>query len=195
MILEPIILGALVGKFINGYFKNLILFLEKVPLILYINLILILLFNLGLNLQINILIEYRFWIVLILRLLLIIILSFNLGKSFFGVTLIGSFLNSLVIVINDGKMPINMDLLEKIDSNAVYYGLKNEIFHNYIIIESKDNISYYLGKIIIFPENYPVLRLISIGDIIIAISIFLIIVTEMKKKNRHINYRKNKKMI
>lgn len=123
-------------------------------------------------------------------LMVIIGLVLNIRERWIWLTLIGTIMNFIPVLANDGRMPvstkglINSHLYEQINL------LKDNKILTHIIVDENTRF-YYLSDIIPIPKPYPLPKVISFGDILIGISIFLLIQYYMKvnfKGNDSINF-------
>jgi hypothetical protein len=106
---------------------------------------------------------------------------FNANRLSFKFVMVGVFLNFIVIMLNGGQMPVSQDAMIKAglagDLNALING---EIITHTII--AKDTILKFLGDIFILAKPYPRPKVFSIGDVFLAIGVFIYIQEMMVKK-------------
>lgn len=122
-----------------------------------------------------------FQIHIFIYLLLLIGLWMNLGEKGLKITFLGAILNFLPLIFNRGKMPVSVKALK----NADLYNQLNLLSDNRIITHTliRDNtLLGILGDIIPIPKPYPFPKIISIGDVLISIGLFILIYTYMTKK-------------
>lgn len=112
--------------------------------------------------------------------LLILGLLLNIRKKGIKSILIGTGLNFIPVVANNGRMPVSQTGLVKSYLYEQLELLKNSKILTHILA-GKNTKFYYLSDIIPIPKPYPFPKIISIGDIIISIGIFLLIQFYMKE--------------
>lgn len=115
--------------------------------------------------------KYFFYVHLITYILLIVGIILNIKKRFMLFVLIGFILNFIVIFSNGGKMPVsfkNIKGFEKYEEKLLDQAY--DIKHSPV---SEDTKFLYLADIISLPSVFPIVRIISIGDIFLSIGIFL----------------------
>lgn len=104
-----------------------------------------------------------------------------------GVKLIGLglLLNFLVIVANGGFMPITPDTLVQIgyDSNAprLETGYRVARTKN-IVMEPGEARLWFLSDILVIPRPFPIPSALSVGDLLIAVGVFLFLREPMLRK-------------
>jgi len=112
---------------------------------------------------------------------LIYILSFGLilfglykNKHITGIKLsmAGIVLNQIVIILNGGRMPVSEDALLRLNMLDQLKILQQDIVITHTLINSSTKL-YLLSDII--PVRYILPKVISIGDILLSIGIFLMI--------------------
>lgn len=111
--------------------------------------------------------------------LLIIGLIFNFREKGFKLVLSGSILNFIPIALNNGKMPVSTKALKfsKLYTELTFLEEGRILTH---ILADKSTKLNILSDIIPIPKPYPFPKIISIGDILIAIGLFVLIQTYMK---------------
>lgn len=123
---------------------------------------------------------------IIIYILIIISLILNIrGKGIIYI-LIGMLLNFMPILANNGKMPVSVRRL----ANSYLYSQLNLLKDNRILthtLVTENTRFYYLSDIISIPKPYPFPKIISIGDIIIGIGIFILIQFYMKYDFKPVN--------
>lgn len=120
-------------------------------------------------------------------LLLLIGLLMNIKKPTFCIIVIGVLLNLAVILANGGQMPVSQEALEKVGlfKNIALIGEKSDIVHK--LMAPSDNLKFLAD---IFPMGRKgfLPSVVSIGDIIMSIGVFLYIQRLMtRKKARRIS--------
>lgn len=125
--------------------------------------------------------ENYFFIHTLVYILLFICFIFNLKSKALVIVLIGVMLNFIVITSNSGFMPVNTDMaLSNGFSESIKLLAEGKIAGHAVLIKGETRF-WFLADIINIPPPYPFPQTISIGDIFIAIGIFLFIQLSMKK--------------
>jgi hypothetical protein len=106
---------------------------------------------------------------------------FNANRLSFKIVMVGIFLNFLVIMLNGGQMPVSQDAMIRAgltgDLDAL---LSGEIITHTVI--GKDTVLKFLGDIFILAKPYPKPKVFSLGDVFLAIGVFVYIQEMMVKK-------------
>jgi uncharacterized membrane protein YjdF len=114
--------------------------------------------------------------------LLFVGIYFNISKLSFKLIMLGTFLNFIVIILNGGQMPVSQEAMISAglagDLNALING---EIITHAVI--AKDTVLKFLGDIFILPKPYPRPKVFSIGDVFMAVGVFVYIQEIMVKKS------------
>lgn len=174
MFFEVIIFAVIIGYLLKGRLKNIdILGVKAIYLVLIgflIKFIIVMSIQHGLITRGTI----TFILYSIQYLLLLIFVIINRKNKYILIMGIGFLLNALPIFLNGGAMPVSA-------SAALSVGLTKPICMEglYRAIDNTTKLNF-LGDII--PYNLGRAYVISIGDIILAVGLFLFIVTGMKKK-------------
>lgn len=100
-------------------------------------------------------------------------LFLNRSHSGFMLIFIGVFLNFLVMVVNGGRMPVSAEAALILDPQYIEY-LKEGLYAKHALLEESTRLAF-LGDIIPVTDPYPRSQVISIGDVIMNIGIFLFI--------------------
>ncbi|MDR7857601.1 DUF5317 domain-containing protein [Tissierella sp.] len=124
--------------------------------------------------------KYFFYIHLFTYLLMIIGVILNIKKNFMKFILIGMVLNFIVIFANGGKMPVSFKGAKGYEHYTEEMPDKPfDIKHSII---SEDTKFVYLADVILLPRPYPLARIISLGDILLMIGVYLFFQESMVKK-------------
>ncbi len=196
MIFETMILSLIIGKIRGGKIQNLnqlhikawYLFIISI-LIKTLSLLIISRFDNKLS---SFVIDYFKYIHVFIYLLLIIGLTVNWKTLSLRMILVGTILNFLPILFNKGTMPVSLDALK-------YAGQYNQIVlleKNRIITHSLFNKSTklkYLGDLIPISKPYVFPKIISIGDLIIALGVFILIQSYIKINRQEVKIKNYKK--
>lgn len=121
-----------------------------------------------------------FYIHIFIYSLLILGLFINRRECGLKLSLFGSVLNFLPILMNSGKMPVSVKSLE----NAGLYNQITLLYDERIMTHTlmTENTKFgFLGDIIAIPRPYPFPKIISLGDILISLGLFILIYSYMTK--------------
>lgn len=119
--------------------------------------------------------------------LLLIGIYFNIERKSFKLIMLGTLLNFIVIMLNDGQMPVSSEAMLKAGLNEDLNALINGEIITHTII-AKNTLLKFLGDIILLPKPYPRPKVLSIGDIFMAVGVFVYIQEIMiKKDNINVN--------
>lgn len=176
MIIESILLSLITAYILGGSLKNI----DKVEIKYgFIFFTLIVLESLSIVLvtrfdnTISSLLYYYFNIIhLIIYFLFIFCIFLNRKIRGFKLIFMGSLLNFIAMLFNHGPMPVYYEALIKA-------GIKDQLnllLNNNILTHSLSFTSsgvYFLGDIIAIGPPYPFPKVISIGDLIFALGIFI----------------------
>lgn len=185
MVTETITLSLLLGKltggkirnignlYINGWYLFVISFLMEIISLFIAS---------KTNGNLSIIIENNFFYIhIFIYLLLIMGLMMNFREIGLRITLFGSTLNFLPLLLNNGKMPVSINAL-KHSKLYIQLSLLDEGRIMTHALADKGTKLWILGDIIPIPKPYFFPKIISIGDILIALGLFILIVTHMKKR-------------
>ena len=112
-----------------------------------------------------------FYAILVQYLLLFLFFWFNKKISYVWLIALGSFLNFLVIILNQGSMPLTKMVLQIAASSKTLLLLMEGRLLTYHIINDNTKL-WFLGDIIYIPT--PFKGFISIGDILLFSGVFLL---------------------
>ncbi|MGO1579985.1 MAG: DUF5317 domain-containing protein [Peptoniphilaceae bacterium] len=174
MIIEAIIIGLIIVKYLNKNFDSIYDFKLKgmVPLSLGVFILILLNIFTRINFGVATIFFIKNYYIIHIMSLLIMSLALFLNYKNLGIVFIalGMFLNTIPIILN-GKMPVSLKALEKIDNKKILEIIKsgNSLSHG-IFSKAK---AYFLSDIIAITKPYPMPKVISIGDIIISVGIIL----------------------
>ncbi|NMA49151.1 MAG: DUF5317 domain-containing protein [Tissierellia bacterium] len=183
MFIEPSFLAIVITKFKGGKLKNLEnveikgFYLITISALLQLSLSLIKKTNVGLTEIINS--NYLIYIILSSYILLIIVALLNINKFYMKLFLIGILLNLVVIMANNGKMPVSITGLKGIYTETELPEREFDIKH---INVNKDTKLRLLADIILIDKPYPLPKILSIGDLFIMGGVFFFFHTEMLRE-------------
>lgn len=184
MVIETITLSFIFGKIKGGKIRNLEnLYINGWGLFVlsFILEIVSLLIVTRSNGKLSVIVENNFFYVhLFIYILLIVGLIMNFHSKGLRIVLFGSILNFLVLLLNNGKMPVSIKTFKY--SNL--YNQLNLLEEGRIITHSlvdKNTKLAFLGDIIPVPKPYIFPKIISIGDILISIGLFILIYSYIKR--------------
>lgn len=112
-------------------------------------------------------------------------LFLNRSKTGFTMIIIGVFLNFLVMIVNGGRMPVSPEAASILEPGYLDI-LKNALYAKHTLLTESTKLGF-LGDIIPLTDPYPRTQIISIGDVIMNVGIFLFIQNLMlshKKQNQ-----------
>lgn len=113
--------------------------------------------------------------------LLFIGIYFNMSKNSFKLIMLGTFLNFLVIILNGGQMPVSPEGMIKAglaeDLGALQAG---EVLTHVVL--TKDTVLSFLADIFVLPKPYPRPKVFSLGDVFMAVGVFMYIQEIMVKR-------------
>jgi hypothetical protein len=103
----------------------------------------------------------------------LLFLFLNRKNPGFILIFIGVFLNFLVMGVNGGRMPVSVESAAVLDPGYIE-ALKESLYAKHTMLTSTTHLGF-LGDVIPISDPYPRTQIISIGDIIMNIGIFLFI--------------------
>jgi hypothetical protein len=106
------------------------------------------------------------------------------------VVLAGVTLNLLVIAANGGYMPITPSALARIGAGQTAHQMQPES----VVLGSKDILLppdqahfWMLGDVLVIPEPFPWPTAMSIGDVLLAVGVFFLIVRTMGSRHQSLD--------
>ncbi|MFW6148665.1 MAG: DUF5317 domain-containing protein [Atribacterota bacterium] len=105
----------------------------------------------------------------------------NMKMPGFKYITLGVLMNTFVILVNGGKMPvlINQQMIQEINGNTLL-GVGQNAIHS---LKSNETLFAFLGDVISIPKPFPGASIISVGDIMIFIGLFILIQKTMMKED------------
>lgn len=172
MVFDGIIFSIIVGFFRKGNLRGLahlkIKYGWMFPLLLAIELVVFSLQN-----QFKILGQASGYIYIVVYVLGLLFLFLNRSNKGFILILVGVFMNFLVIVLNGGRMPVSLSAASVLDSGYID-ALKHSLYAKHTALNQSTHLGF-LGDIIPISKPYPRTQIISLGDVIMNIGIFIFI--------------------
>ncbi|NLY84818.1 MAG: DUF5317 domain-containing protein [Tissierellia bacterium] len=184
MIIETIALSFILGKIRGGSIRNIgKLNINKwyIFVISFLLEIISLIFITKINVPLSGFLEKNFpYIHILTYLLLILGLIMNFQEKGLKLVLFGTTLNFFPIILNNGKMPVSLKALKISNLHTELALLEEGRILTHILACESTRLAI-LSDIIPIPKPYPLAKIISLGDIFIAIGLFILIQTYMKK--------------
>jgi hypothetical protein len=186
--ISAILLGILFGVLLKGKVSNLLeIKFQKVWLILSAAVFLLLLEILSLRFDF---IEKNIIMFQGINFILLFI-SFWFNRRFIGIWFIGfgAFLNMLVMLSNGGKMPVSTNAMQraKLPLDLVTKGIK----HKFVDVNGSTSLSL-LADNIVPPGFWGIgMKVVSIGDIIVVLGLFLFILQIVRGRKKEKKYEEN----
>jgi hypothetical protein len=172
MVFDGIILSLIVGFLRKGNLKALSQLELKwgwvFPLLLVVQVVIFSFQN-----DIQMIGQASGYLYMVVYILGLIFLYMNRKQKGFILILIGVFLNFLVMSVNGGRMPVSLEAGAVLDPGYLEV-LKEELYAKHTVLTESTTLGF-LGDIIPLTDPYPRTQIISIGDIVMNIGIFLFI--------------------
>jgi len=111
-------------------------------------------------------------------LLLLVAMWYNRHIREMKIIGLGILINFIVILANGGEMPVSTHALLKAHLEDFLHLLSSKTYVIYTILTDNARLKF-LADVIPLPPPYPRPRVLSIGDIIMAVGLFLLIQREM----------------
>ena len=117
--------------------------------------------------------SYSPYIIIISYFLLIYVSIRNLKVPGFKYIILGLLLNAFVIILNGGSMPVlvRRGVIENISSNS-FLNSGTKVVHS---LMNDNTLFAFLGDVIVIPKPFPDTSIISVGDIMILVGLFILI--------------------
>jgi hypothetical protein len=172
MVFDGIVISFVIALFRKGNLRGLSDLKLKAgwifPLLLVIQLVVYSLQN-----DYKVLGQASGFIYIVVYILGLVFLFINRSHPGFIVIFIGVFLNFLVMAINGGRMPVSAEAAAILDPSYIQ-ALKDGLYAKHAILDSSTKLGM-LADIIPLTDPYPRTQVISIGDVVMNIGIFLFI--------------------
>lgn len=181
MIIESLVLSIIIGKIRGGKINRIANLKIKKWYLFILAFAVQYLMSFGYLKGIEIIEQYYFYFHLASYALLFIGFAFNIKNVWLDFAFLGVLLNAIAIFLNGGKMPVSLEAIHLAElPNAVAPLVNNQVATHKVL--SMDMTAWYLGDIIPLIPPYPFNKVISIGDLIMAIGVFFLIQKAMKKR-------------
>jgi len=92
----------------------------------------------------------------------------------------GIAINFIVILANGGEMPVSVDALSRVGLLNILPLLRNKAYVIHTVLTESTRLKF-LADVIPLPPPYPRPRVLSVGDIIMAVGLFMLIQRGMLK--------------
>lgn len=172
MVFDGIILSVIVGYLRKGNLKALGTLKLKFGLVFPL-LLLVQVAVFSLQNEIPVLGKASGYIFMLVYIAGMFFLAMNWHYKGFIIILIGVFLNFLVMAVNGGRMPVSMEAAVILDPGYIE-AIKGELYAKHAVLTSSSNLGF-LGDIIPLTDPYPKNQVISIGDVLMNIGVFMFI--------------------
>lgn len=170
-----------IGKIRGGTFRNLgMLTIRRVELILAALIIEVALVAVGFE-GVEPVVRFAPYIYAVSYLCLFAAIWVNLRIPGMPIIGLGNLLNFIVIFANGGHMPVSRWATEVAGTAGTLAAVESGRALTYTILTDSTRLSF-LADIIPIPRPYPIQRVVSIGDLIMAIGVFILIQYAMKKR-------------
>ncbi|WP_186579272.1 DUF5317 domain-containing protein [Aquibacillus kalidii] len=126
--------------------------------------------------------NYIFVIVYVIGL---IFLWMNRDRKGISVLFLGVLLNFVVMLFNGGRMPVSAEAALVLDPSYID-AINNGLYAKHQLLTDSTNLGF-LGDIIPITSPYPKSQVISIGDVIMNIGIFIFIQDKMMESKKKLN--------
>jgi len=126
--------------------------------------------------------RYGYIFHLIVYIMLFMGVWYNRDNKYIVLAGLGIFLNALVIYLNGGRMPVSVEMsrFAQINPKDIEWLVSNNVATHQPITDK--TLLWFLGDVIPLPKPYPFPKVISIGDVVLALGIFLYIQQQMVKR-------------
>lgn len=125
--------------------------------------------------------------------LVFLIVILNGEKRGFWLVAVGAVLNILTMTFHGLKMPVSLAGLKSAGHLELLDSVTNNAVINYTGLSQFSHWSDYLGKVVVLPDFYPLAQVITFGDLLMSIGLFLFVVGQMtasqfsRTKSRMVN--------
>ncbi len=173
LILVAVFSALLLGKILGGQWRNLGLLRLRLWLIVFLALaIQIFLFQPYFVLKE----PWGVYLYLLSLVLLVIFAVVNIRLPGMIVILLGLFLNLVVISANEGYMPVDAGALAEVGKKESAAFLEKHVMLNNVRLMGDDTRLNFLGDRILIPLPQPFGAVISAGDVLLLLGLFLLVI-------------------
>jgi hypothetical protein len=178
IIIASIIIGLLRGGELE---KLSTISIWGVPLFALALLLRVLIWVFGL-LDFSVLLSYSPFFIIISYLILIFVSIQNIKLPGFRYITLGLVLNSFVIIINGGQMPVLLP--QEAIQNVNMTNILAEETEGLHFLINNNTLFAFLGDVIPMPKPFPDSSILSVGDIMIMVGLFMLIQKTMKQEEK-----------
>ena len=183
MLIEGLILSLIVGKIRGGKFRGLGQISIRNAWLFILAFILEFGTLFAVSAGMDLVAQYSMYLHIVSYLVLFAGIISNREHRSMGLVFLGSFLNFLVVFINGGAMPVSIDGLNNAGLGSYARMISTGSLFTHQPLTPLTKLSF-LADIIVLPATYPLPKVLSLGDTIISLGIFLFIQKAMlKEKN------------
>ncbi|OPA74057.1 hypothetical protein BVG16_25230 [Paenibacillus selenitireducens] len=174
MVIDGIVIGIIVGL-IRAGFKNGLVALSNIRIkggIIFPLLLLLQFFMFYFQDQVQFFNQISGYFFMVVYIVGLYVLWLNRNEPGFWYIFIGVGLNFLVMVLNGGRMPVSLEAAKVLDPIYTQMLKDGVTVTKHIMLDDSTHLSF-LGDIIPISSPYPRTQVISIGDIVMNIGIFI----------------------
>ncbi|MDP4147475.1 MAG: DUF5317 domain-containing protein [Bacillota bacterium] len=180
MFIDSIVYGIIISLILGGSFQGLLAISLKQPLLIVLSFFI----QFG---SIFIFPNYLLTAVIISNFGLLFFCFVNVKVTGFKYMLIGIFLNLIVMILNRGRMPVDVEAAKIMSPKDVPALLAGK-YGKHIALSDHTHLNF-LGDIFFLRYPYPRPIIISLGDIVLSIGVILFLYSVMvkgKKKSKEV---------
>lgn len=174
MLIESVVVSLVVGKVRGGTFGALGNFSLRQIYLFIIAFIIEFVLVYGGRAGISFLREFAPYFYFAAYVLLFVGLWSNRDKPEMWIIAVGAFLNALVIFVNGGRMPISPDAMIRAGMGSQLDKVASGNIVTYSLLEP-ETLLKPLADVIAVGKPYPFPHLLSVGDLAIAVGVFILI--------------------
>jgi hypothetical protein len=180
MFIDSIIVGLFISLILGGSFQGLLTISLKHPWLIALSFFI----QFG---AIYIFQDQLLQAVIISNLCLLIFCYLNMKVTGFKYMATGIFLNLVVMIVNKGRMPVDVNAAKILSPDDVPALLAGE-YGKHIALSENTHLNF-LGDIFFLQNPYPRPIIISLGDIVLSLGVILFLYSVMingKKKSKEV---------
>lgn len=174
MVIDGIVIGIIVGL-IRAGFKNGLIALANIRIkggIIFPVLLLLQFFMFYFQDHVQFFNEISGYFFMVIYIVGLYVLWLNRNEPGFWYIFIGVALNFLVMVLNGGRMPVSLEAATVLDPVYIQMLKDGVTVTKHVMLDDSTHLAF-LGDIIPISPPYPRTQVISIGDIVMNIGIFI----------------------